>query len=60
MKSNRVLWLFVAVFFLGACSKKKDVQFMCYGNGQSYYYDFGVKNNPSLHSYSAQCDTMGA
>ena len=59
MKRTPVLFLLCALL-IGACKKKDDVLCICHGNGQTNSYDFGIKDNPSLPSYAALCDTFGA
>jgi hypothetical protein len=59
MKGSFALLVLIAMLF-GACKKKEDVQCTCQGNGQANSFDFGIKDNPSLSSLAAQCDTFGA
>ena len=58
---KKTLILFVAsTLFMLSCTKRADVQCDCQGNGQFNSYDFGIKNNPSLHDYIGKCDTFGS
>jgi len=59
MKNCFVLFISCAVL-VSSCTKKRDVQCLCHGNGRTNSYDLGIQYKPDLPANAAKCDTLGA
>ncbi len=59
MKAIFVLFL-SGVLFFWSCTKKRDVQCICQGDGKVNSYDLGIQYKPDPKTYASKCDTLGA